>query len=100
MGNLDEVRDFLTSRRDRLTPGQAGVPLYSGRRRVKGLRREEVAMLAGMSTDCNTRPERGNLSGVSGRDGRARERSLVSRFGLCGPACRCHSMLSAARRRT
>jgi hypothetical protein len=51
MDNRDEVRDFLTSRRDRLTPGQAGVPLYGGRRRVKGLRREEVAMLAGMSTD-------------------------------------------------
>ncbi len=66
MGNRDEVRDFLTSRRDRLTPGQAGVPLYSGRRRVKGLRREEVAMLAGMSTDYYTRLERGNLSGVSG----------------------------------
>ena len=50
MDNRDEVRDFLTSRRDRLTPDQAGVPLYGGRRRVKGLRREEVAMLAGMST--------------------------------------------------
>ncbi len=66
MDNRDEVRDFLTSRRDRLTPGQAGVPLYGGRRRVKGLRREEVAMLAGMSTDYYTRLERGNLSGVSG----------------------------------
>jgi MmyB-like transcription regulator ligand binding domain/Helix-turn-helix domain len=65
MGNRDEVRDFLTSRRDRLTPGQAGVPFYGGRRRVKGLRREEVAMLAGMSTDYYTRLERGNLSGVS-----------------------------------
>jgi MmyB-like transcription regulator ligand binding domain/Helix-turn-helix domain len=66
MGNRDEVRGFLTSRRDRLTPGQAGIPLYGGRRRVKGLRREEVAMLAGMSTDYYTRLERGNLSGVSG----------------------------------
>ncbi|HET7243378.1 MAG TPA: helix-turn-helix transcriptional regulator [Streptosporangiaceae bacterium] len=65
MDNRDEVRGFLTSRRDRLTPGQAGVPLYGGRRRVKGLRREEVAMLAGMSTDYYTRLERGNLSGVS-----------------------------------
>lgn len=65
MDNRDEVRDFLTSRRDRLTPGQAGVPLYGGRRRVKGLRREEVAMLAGMSTDYYTRLERGNLSGAS-----------------------------------
>jgi transcriptional regulator with XRE-family HTH domain len=65
MDNRDEVRDFLTSRRDRLTPEQAGVPRYGGRRRVKGLRREEVAMLAGMSTDYYTRLERGNLSGVS-----------------------------------
>jgi transcriptional regulator with XRE-family HTH domain len=65
MDNRDEVRGFLTSRRDRLTPGQAGVPFYGGRRRVKGLRREEVAMLAGMSTDYYTRLERGNLSGVS-----------------------------------
>ena len=54
MDNRDEVRDFLTSRRDRLTPRQAGIPLYGGRRRVKGLRREEVAMLAGMSTDYYT----------------------------------------------
>jgi hypothetical protein len=59
MDNRDEVRGFLTSRRDRLTPGQAGVPFYGGRRRVKGLRREEVAMLAGMSTDYYTRLERG-----------------------------------------
>lgn len=66
METRDEVRDFLTSRRDRLTPGQAGIPLYGGRRRVKGLRREEVAMLAGMSIDYYTRLERGNLSGVSG----------------------------------
>lgn len=65
MDNRDEVRDFLTSRRERLTPDQAGVPLYGGRRRVKGLRREEVAMLAGMSTDYYTRLERGNLAGVS-----------------------------------
>lgn len=66
MDNRDEVRDFLTSRRDRLTPDKAGIPLYGGRRRVKGLRREEVAMLAGMSTDYYTRLERGDLSGVSG----------------------------------
>lgn len=65
MDHRDEVRGFLTSRRDRLTPGQAGIPFYGGRRRVKGLRREEVAMLAGMSTDYYTRLERGNISGVS-----------------------------------
>lgn len=65
MDNRDEVRDFLTTRRERLTPEQAGVPIYGGKRRVKGLRREEVAMLAGMSTDYYTRLERGNLTGVS-----------------------------------
>src|SRR5690349_16780577 len=65
MDNRDEVRDFLTTRRERLTPAQAGVPFPGGRRRVKGLRREEVAMLAGMSTDYYTRLERGNLTGVS-----------------------------------
>jgi len=66
MGNRDEVRDFLTSRRERMSPEQAGVPMCGGRRRVKGLRREGVAMLAGMSTDYYTRLERGNLSGALG----------------------------------
>jgi transcriptional regulator with XRE-family HTH domain len=66
MDNRDEVRDFLTTRRERLTPERAGVPFFGGKRRVKGLRREEVAMLAGMSTDYYTRLERGNLTGVSG----------------------------------
>ncbi|MEW2331706.1 helix-turn-helix transcriptional regulator [Micromonospora chersina] len=65
MENRSEVRDFLTTRRERLNPEQAGVPFFGGKRRVKGLRREEVAMLAGMSTDYYTRLERGNLSGVS-----------------------------------
>jgi len=65
MDNQAEVRDFLTTRRERLTPQQAGVPFYGGKRRVKGLRREEVAMLAGMSTDYYTRLERGNLTGAS-----------------------------------
>jgi hypothetical protein len=65
MDNRTEVRDFLTSRRARLTPEDAGLPLYGTNRRVKGLRREEVALLAGCSTDYYTRLERGNLSGVS-----------------------------------
>ena len=65
MDNRDEVRDFLTTRRERLSPEQAGVPFFGGKRRVKGLRREEVAMLAGMSTDYDTRLERGNLAGAS-----------------------------------
>ncbi|MFC7725494.1 helix-turn-helix domain-containing protein [Nocardioides sp. GCM10028917] len=63
--NRTEVRDFLTSRRGRITPEQAGLPLYGTNRRVTGLRREEVALLAGVSTDYYTRLERGNLSGVS-----------------------------------
>jgi transcriptional regulator with XRE-family HTH domain len=60
-----EVRDFLTSRRARLTPDEAGLPDFGGHRRVKGLRREEVATLAGVSVDYYNRMERGNLSGVS-----------------------------------
>ncbi|GAA3762348.1 helix-turn-helix transcriptional regulator [Salinactinospora qingdaonensis] len=60
-----EVREFLSSRRARITPDQAGLPAYGGNRRVKGLRREEVAMLAGVSIDYYVRMERGNLSGAS-----------------------------------
>lgn len=60
-----EVREFLSSRRARITPEQAGLPAYGGTRRVKGLRREEVAMLAGVSVDYYVRMERGNLSGAS-----------------------------------
>ncbi|MFJ3394817.1 helix-turn-helix transcriptional regulator [Leifsonia aquatica] len=64
MDNQLEVREFLASRRARLTPEQAGI-IGGGRRRVAGLRREEVAMLAGMSVDYYAKMERGNLSGVS-----------------------------------
>ncbi|WP_028708630.1 helix-turn-helix domain-containing protein [Propionicicella superfundia] len=60
-----EVREFLVTRRARLSPEQAGVPAYGGRRRVKGLRREEVALLAGVSVDYYVRLERGNLAGAS-----------------------------------
>ena len=63
--NRAEVRDFLTSRRARITPERAGLPRYGRNRRVTGLRREEVAMLAGVSTDYYTRLERGNLTGAS-----------------------------------
>jgi transcriptional regulator with XRE-family HTH domain len=55
----------LTSRRARITPQQAGVQIYGGRRRVPGLRREEVARLAGVSVEYYTRLERGNASGAS-----------------------------------
>lgn len=64
MDNRAEVRAFLRSRRDKITPGQAGLPVY-GTRRVAGLRRSEVAMLAGVSVEYYTRLERGSLAGVS-----------------------------------
>jgi transcriptional regulator with XRE-family HTH domain len=59
-----EIREFLTSRRARITPEQAGLASY-GSRRVPGLRREEVAVLAGVSVPYYTRLERGDLRGVS-----------------------------------
>ena len=65
MDARSETREFLTSRRAKLTPEQAGLRTYGGTRRVPGLRREEVALLAGVSVDYYTRLERGNLSGVS-----------------------------------
>lgn len=66
MDARSEIREFLVSRRSRLTPAQAGLPTY-GRspRRVPGLRREEVALLAGVSVDYYTRLERGNAGNVS-----------------------------------
>ena len=60
-----EIREFLTSRRGKITPEQTELRTYGGTRRVPGLRREEVALLAGVSVDYYTRLERGNLSGVS-----------------------------------
>ncbi|RMI09554.1 helix-turn-helix transcriptional regulator [Cellulomonas triticagri] len=65
MDNRAEVRDFLASRRARITPAQAGLTAYGSNRRVAGLRREEVAMIAGVSADYYVRLERGNLAGVS-----------------------------------
>jgi len=65
MDHRKDIRDFLTSRRARITPERAGLPAYGGNRRVAGLRREEVALLAGVSVDYYTRLERGNLTGVS-----------------------------------
>jgi len=65
MDHRNEVREFLSTRRDRLTPDQAGLPAYGGNRRVPGLRREEVALLSGVSVDYYTRLERGDLSGTS-----------------------------------
>lgn len=60
-----EVREFLTTRRARLSPTEAGLPAYGANRRVPGLKREEVALLAGVSTEYYARLERGNLRGVS-----------------------------------
>ncbi|MFC4224328.1 helix-turn-helix transcriptional regulator [Lysinibacter cavernae] len=66
MGDVQaDIREFLKSRRARLTPEQAGLPIYGGNRRVAGLRREEVAMLTGVSVDYYIRLERGNLAGAS-----------------------------------
>jgi transcriptional regulator with XRE-family HTH domain len=62
--NHDEVREFLTSRRAKISPEQAGLP-SSSRRRVPGLRRSEVAALADVSVEYYAKLERGNLAGVS-----------------------------------
>jgi transcriptional regulator with XRE-family HTH domain len=61
-----QIREFLTTRRARISPGQAGLPAYGAdRRRVPGLRRDEVAVLAGISSEYYIRLERGNATGVS-----------------------------------
>ena len=64
MDTTSEIRDFLTSRRARIKPDQVGLQTF-GPRRVPGLRREEVATLAGVSVDYYNRMERGNLGGAS-----------------------------------
>lgn len=64
MDTRSEIREFLTSRRARLNAAEVGLPSY-GARRVPGLRREEVAVLAGVSVPYYTRLERGDVAGVS-----------------------------------
>jgi MmyB-like transcription regulator ligand binding domain/Helix-turn-helix domain len=65
-GVRGEIQTFLTTRRARISPEQAGLPHYDGdRRRVSGLRRDEVALLAGISSQYYTKLERGNAAGVS-----------------------------------
>jgi transcriptional regulator with XRE-family HTH domain len=64
MNDKEAIREFLSSRRAKVTPEQAGITSY-GERRVPGLRRNEVAQLAGVSVEYYTRIERGNLGGVS-----------------------------------
>ena len=65
MNPNDDLKEFLTTRRAKLTPEQAGLPVYGDNRRVAGLRREEVAVLAGISVEYYTRLERGNVGSVS-----------------------------------
>ena len=65
MEDREGIREFLASRRAKITPDQAGLPVYGTNRRVEGLRREEVALLAGISVEYYTRLERGNTNGVS-----------------------------------
>lgn len=64
MDNRAEVREFLTTRRAKIAPHAVGLP-DGGARRVAGLRRGEVAMLAGVSIEYYSRLERGNLGGAS-----------------------------------
>lgn len=64
-GVCGEIREFLTTRRARITSLQAGLPNYGGTRRVPGLRWEEVVLLAGISIEYYTRLERGEARGVS-----------------------------------
>jgi len=64
MDNKAEVREFLTSRRAKLTPSDVGLPAV-GQRRVAGLRRSEVATLAGVSVEYYAKLERGTIAGAS-----------------------------------
>jgi transcriptional regulator with XRE-family HTH domain len=61
----NDIREFLVSRGGKITPEQAGLSVYGANRRVSGLRREEVAMLAGISVEYYTRLERGDANGAS-----------------------------------
>jgi Helix-turn-helix domain len=90
MDSRSEVREFLATRRACVTPGQAGLLAYGANRRVKGLRREEVALLAGVSVDYYIRLERGNLHGVSEQVLDALARALLldeAERGNCGGPC-------------
>ena len=102
MDTKNEIREFLTSRRGRITPEQAGLPSY-GARRVPGLRREEVAVLAGVSVPYYTRLERGDMNGVSDGvlEGLARALQLddAERAHLLDLARAAHPMPARARRR-
>jgi len=99
-----EIREFLASRRARITPEQAGLRVYGDNRRVPGLRREEVALLAGVSVDYYTRLERGDIHGVSGSVLEALARALqldeAERAHLFDLARAAHRIAPARRRPT
>ena len=83
----DQIRAFLSTRRARISPGQAGLPVYRGEhRRVSGLRREEVAVLAGISTEYYTRFERGNAT-ASPRVSSTASRTRCSSMTPSGRTC-------------
>src|ERR1019366_8280951 len=68
MERSSEIQEFLVTRRAKITPDQAGLPAYGSNRRVQGLRREEVAMLAGISVEYYTRLERGTTTSGASED--------------------------------
>ncbi|GAA3507532.1 transcriptional regulator with XRE-family HTH domain [Streptosporangium album] len=76
MSDGTPLGDFLRARRETLKPEDVGLPEY-GRRRVAGLRREEVAMLAGMSSDYYVRLEQGRESSPSPQVVEALARALL-----------------------
>ncbi|GGG67045.1 hypothetical protein GCM10011374_34030 [Kocuria dechangensis] len=87
MDNRTEVRDFLMSRRAKLTPEEAGLPAV-GNRRVPGLRRTEVAALAGVSVEYYAKLERGAIAGAPDRRRRGRACSgRSSRSPAGSPSC-------------
>jgi hypothetical protein len=71
-----DIREVLTSRRARVTPAQVGLPTYGDHRRVPGLRREEVALLAGVSVDYYTRMERGKICAYTAEAGSTSAQNL------------------------
>jgi hypothetical protein len=82
-----QIREFLSTRRAKISPEQAGLPVYrSDRRRVSGLRREEVASLAGISNEYYTRLERGTPPGSPTASSRA-SRTHCSSTRPSGPTC-------------
>ncbi|MEV6424692.1 helix-turn-helix transcriptional regulator [Streptomyces sp. NPDC051662] len=83
----NELGEFLLARRSRLSPADVGLPLSRGRR-VSGLRREEVAVLAGVSADYYTRLEQGRERHPSGQVVDALARALRLESDACWHAYR------------